>query len=62
MREQLTEKQRQYIVKLGNSSGRDILPINLDLYRELIKLELVKDKGRRLALTTLGQDVFRSLR
>lgn len=58
---QLTEKQRSYVVKLGKSSGRDILPIDLNLYRELLKLELVVDKGRRLALTSLGQDVFKYL-
>ena len=57
----LTEKQRSYVVKLGKSSGRDIVPIDLNLYRELLKLELVVDKGRRLALTALGQDVFKFL-
>lgn len=59
--EQLTEKQRSYVVKLGKCSGRDIVPIDLNLYRELLKLELVVDKGRRLALTPLGQNVFKSL-
>ena len=59
--EHLTEKQRNYLLKLGKSSGRDILPIDLNMYRDLIKLELVVDKGRRLALTSLGQDVFKFL-
>lgn len=59
--ERLTEKQRLYISKLGKSSGRDIVPIDLNMYRELLKLELVVDKGRRLALTSLGQDVFKFL-
>ncbi len=59
--ERLTVKQRSYVVKLGKSSGRDIVPIDLNLYRELLKLELVVDKGRRLALTALGQDVFKFL-
>lgn len=59
--QQLTEKQRSYISRLGKSSGRDIVPIDLNLYRELLKLELVIDKGRRLALTSLGQDVFKYL-
>ena len=59
--EQLTEKQRSYVLKLGKSSGRDIVRIDLDMYRELLKLELVVDKGRRLALTPLGQDVFKYL-
>ena len=59
--QRLTEKQRNYLLKLGRSSGRDIVPIDLGLYRELMKLDLVVDKGRRLALTPLGQDVFRYL-
>jgi gamma-glutamylcyclotransferase (GGCT)/AIG2-like uncharacterized protein YtfP len=57
----LTDKQRNYVRKLGQSSGRDIVPIDLNLYRELLHLDLVVDKGRRLALTTLGQEVFRFL-
>lgn len=59
--ELLSEKQRNYILRLGKSSGRDIVPIDLNMYRELLKLELVVDKGRRLALTSLGQDVFKFL-
>lgn len=58
---QLNEKQRNYIQKLGKSSGRDIVPIDLGLYRELMNLELVIDKGRRIALTKLGQEVYRYL-
>lgn len=57
----LNEKQRNYIQKLGKSSGRDIVPIDLALYRELMNLELVIDKGRRIALTKLGQEVYRYL-
>ena len=59
--ERLSEKQRSYILKLGGCSGRDIVPIDLDLYRELMHLEIVVDKGRRLALSRLGQDLFRLL-
>jgi hypothetical protein len=33
----------------------------MELYRELMKLELVVDKGRRLALSKLGQEVARYL-
>jgi gamma-glutamylcyclotransferase (GGCT)/AIG2-like uncharacterized protein YtfP len=58
---QLTESQRRYILKLGASSGRDIVPINLDIYRDLLNKGLIVDKGRRLALTSLGIDVFRYL-
>lgn len=58
----LTEKQVNYIKKLGSASGRDIVPINdLNLYRELMKLELIVDKGRRLALSKLGQEVYRHI-
>jgi len=61
MTEKLSEKQKCYISKLGSSSGRDIVPIDLQLYRELMNLELIVDKGRRLALSKLGHEVFRHL-
>ncbi len=57
----LTERQRGYIRKLARCSGRDIVPIDMGLYRELMHLDLVVDKGRRLALTALGHDVSRFL-
>lgn len=58
----LTERQRCYLLKLGAASGRDIVPINdMSLYRELMNLELIVDKGRRLALSKLGQEVYRHL-
>jgi gamma-glutamylcyclotransferase (GGCT)/AIG2-like uncharacterized protein YtfP len=49
-------RQKQYIYKLSRSKGREIVPIQLDLYRELMNLELIVDKGRRLALTPLGKE------
>jgi gamma-glutamylcyclotransferase (GGCT)/AIG2-like uncharacterized protein YtfP len=56
----LTERQRTYLTKLAAASGREIVPINdLSLYRELMKLELIVDKGRRLALSKLGHEVVR---
>jgi len=55
----LTDRQRIYVAKLGASSGREIIPIDLDLYRELMKLDLIVDKGRRLALSQLGKEVFK---
>lgn len=59
---QLTEKQKTYVLKLGAIKGRDIVPINdLALYRELMKLELIVDKGRRLALSSLGKEVYNHL-
>lgn len=60
--EQLTDKQKSYVLKLGSVKGRDIVPINdLTLYRELMKLELIVDKGRRLALSSLGKEVYNHL-
>lgn len=59
--QQLTEKQKDYIHRLGSSTGREIVPIDLNLYRELMKLDLIVDKGRRLALTKLGKDIYRFL-
>lgn len=59
---QLTKKQKTYVLKLGAVKGRDIVPINdLTLYRELMKLELIVDKGRRLALSSLGKEVYNHL-
>ncbi len=52
----LQDRQKGYIHKLARSKGRDIVPIKLDLYRELMNLELIVDKGRRLALTPLGRE------
>ncbi len=58
----LSEKQKTYILKLGAAKGREIVPIqDLSLYRELMKLELIVDKGRRLALSSLGKDVYNHL-
>lgn len=62
MAEQLSERQRIYVLKLGAAKARDIVPINdLTLYRELMKLELIVDKGRRLALSSLGKEVYKHL-
>lgn len=59
--QKLSERQKLYIAKLGASSGREIVPIDLQLYRELMNLELIVDKGRRLALSKLGHEVYRHL-
>lgn len=58
---QLSEKQISYIQRLGRATGREIIPIDLPLYRELMNLELIVDKGRRLALSKLGHEVYRHL-
>lgn len=57
----LTDKQCCYIKKLGKTTGREVIPYDLNLCRELMKLDLVVDKGRRLALTRLGKEVLRYL-
>jgi gamma-glutamylcyclotransferase (GGCT)/AIG2-like uncharacterized protein YtfP len=59
--DKLTERQRNYVLRLGSSVGREIVPIDLPLYRELMNLELIVDKGRRLALSKLGHEVYRYL-
>ena len=60
--QQLTGRQKAYVLKLGAAKGRDIIPVDdLSLYRELMKLELIVDKGRRLALSSLGKDVYNHL-
>ena len=59
--QRMTERQKNYIRRLGKSTGREIVPIDLDLYRELMKLELIVDKGRRLALSSLGRELLRFL-
>lgn len=60
--EKLTEKQKNYVLKLGSSSSREIVPIDMSLYRELMSYELIVDKGRRLALSPLGQELYRFLK
>ncbi len=57
----LTERQIGYVQRLGKSTGREIVPIDLPLYRELMNLELIVDKGRRLALSKLGHEVYKHL-
>lgn len=58
---QLSERQKMYIQRLGAATGREIIPIDLQLYRELMNLEMIVDKGRRLALSKLGHEVCRYL-
>ena len=59
--DQLSERQVTYIKKLGAVTGREVIPIDLPLYRELMNLELIVDKGRRLALSKFGQEVYKYL-
>ena len=53
----LTEKQVSYLRQLDQAQGRDTLPISMNLYQELLNLELIADRGRRLALTPLGKEM-----
>jgi gamma-glutamylcyclotransferase (GGCT)/AIG2-like uncharacterized protein YtfP len=57
----LSPKQVEYLKKLGQIKGRGVIPYDLNLNRELMKLDLLVDKGRRLALTKLGKDLIRYL-
>lgn len=57
----LSLEQVLYLRKLSSATGRQVVPINLRLYRELLNLELIVDKGRRLALSKLGHEVIRFL-
>lgn len=58
----LTDKQKEIVRQLGNIKGRDVVLVkDLTLYRDLMKMELIVDKGRRLALSPLGKDVFQYL-
>ncbi len=59
--DKLSERQKTYIARLGSSVGREIVPIDLPLYRELMNLEMIVDKGRRLALSKTGHEVYRYL-
>ncbi len=52
----LEERHKEYISRLSRSKSREIVPIKMDLYRELINMELIVDKGRRLALTPMGKE------
>lgn len=58
---ELTPRQTTYVKRLSQVTGREIVPIDLDLYRELLKLGLIVDKGRRLALSKLGKEVAAAL-
>jgi len=57
----LTPQQIEYIQKLGHSKGRDVAPRDKELYRELLNKEIIVDKGRCMALSKFGKEVFRFL-
>ena len=51
----LNNRHRQYISKLSQVKGRNVVPIEMDIYRELLSMDLIVDRGRRLALTPLEE-------
>jgi len=53
----LNDRHRQFLSRLSKVRGRDIVPIELDIYRELLSMDIIVDRGRRLALTPLGKEV-----
>lgn len=55
--DRLTERHKTYIQKLSQAKGREIVPVDMVLYRELMALELIVDKGRRLALSRQGTEI-----
>lgn len=67
---------RQRIIDLANQLGRAHIealrrlaasttitgfPLALDVYRDLIKLELIADSGKTLSLSPLGEEVLRHM-
>lgn len=60
--DKLTPQQKQYILKLSTVKGRETVPCDLNsVYRPLMNLELIVDKGRRSALSKLGYEVVKYL-
>ena len=57
---ELTERERSYLKKIGEA-GRKTMNYDLDLCRRLERAELVIDKGRRFALTKLGQKIYQEI-
>ena len=59
--QQLSEPQRLYIQRMGATGGRETVPLDMNLYRELLQMKLIEDVGRQLNLSKLGQEVYRFL-
>lgn len=55
----LTERHKGYIKKLAESNRRDSIVYPLDVCRDLERLQIIVDKGRRFALTSLGKEICR---
>ncbi len=58
---ELNVDQIAYMKQLASIKGRETHRYNLELCRQLMKLEIVVDKGRRFSLTPLGKDILRYL-
>lgn len=57
----LSDAQKIYLSRLGASKAKESVPSDLTVYRELLKLELIVDRGRRVGLSKLGQEVVKYL-
>ncbi len=55
----LTERHICYIKKLSESNRRDTIVYPLDVCRELERMQIIVDKGRRFSLTNLGKEICR---
>lgn len=57
----LSDSQKIYLSRLGASKGKEGVPSDLTVYRELLKLDLIVDRGRRVGLSKLGKEVVKYL-
>lgn len=58
----LSDRHINYVKELGKAKGRETVPIrDMSIYRDLIRLEIIDDKGRRLKLSKLGHELSRYL-
>ncbi len=55
----LTERHICYIKKLAEANRRDTIVYPLDVCRELERMQIIVDKGRRFSLTNLGKEICR---
>lgn len=55
----LTERHICYIKKLAEANRKDTVVYPLDVCRELERMQIIVDKGRRFSLTNLGKEICR---
>lgn len=58
--ERFKQEELEYIYKLGNTTGREVIPYT-PLTRDMEKMGIVVDKGRRPALTAYGKEIYKYL-